>query len=97
MTAHNSGNASNSRNESNNRTANTLWTPEKAGMLAKVVKLECRKGNYSRDIVKIRDDSSSIMSSRTARQAVGKSATAEETATFSRDTTNSSMNSQPEH
>jgi hypothetical protein len=70
-------------------------------MLAKVVKLECRKGNCSRDIVKIRDDNSSIMnfigSRTTARHAVGKSATAEETATFSRDTSNSNMHSQTEH
>jgi len=35
MTAHNSRNTSNSRNKSNNRTANTVWTPLKAGMLAK--------------------------------------------------------------
>jgi hypothetical protein len=34
MTAH-SRNASNSRNESNNRTANTVWMPAKAGMLFK--------------------------------------------------------------
>jgi hypothetical protein len=31
-------NASNSRSESNNRTANTVWTPSEAGMLAKTVK-----------------------------------------------------------
>jgi hypothetical protein len=37
MTAHNSIKASNSRNESNNRTANTVWMPPKAGMLAKTV------------------------------------------------------------
>jgi hypothetical protein len=35
MTAHNSRKASNSRNESNNKTANM---PPKAGMLAKTVK-----------------------------------------------------------
>jgi hypothetical protein len=32
MTAHNS------RNESNDRTANTVWTPSEAGMFAKTVK-----------------------------------------------------------
>ncbi len=49
MTAHNCRDASNSRNESNNKTANTVATPEKAGMLAKVVKpaTACRKA-YSR-------------------------------------------------
>jgi hypothetical protein len=59
MTVHNSTNASNRWKDSNNRTANTLWTPAKAGMLAKVVKPACRVANYSRDTVKIRDDSSS--------------------------------------
>ena len=49
----------------------------KSGMLAKVLKLAiaCRKANYSRDTVKIKDDSSSrdnrnimdVISSRTAR------------------------------
>ncbi len=39
ITDHNSRKANNSRNESNNRTANTVWTPVKAGMLAKKVKL----------------------------------------------------------
>jgi hypothetical protein len=38
MTAHNSRKASKNRNESNNRTANTVWIPPKAGMLAKTVK-----------------------------------------------------------
>jgi hypothetical protein len=38
MTTHNRRNASNSRNESNNRTANTVWTPPKSGMLSKTVK-----------------------------------------------------------
>jgi hypothetical protein len=80
MTAHNNRKASNSRNESNNRIANTLWTPAKAGMFA-LVKPVCREANYSRDIVKIREDSirednrniMNVISSRTARQAVGKS------------------------
>jgi hypothetical protein len=44
-----------SRNESNIRAANTIWTPAKAEMLATA----CREANYSRDTVKIRDDSSS--------------------------------------
>ncbi len=34
MTAHNSRKARNSTNESNNRTANTVWAPAKAGMPA---------------------------------------------------------------
>jgi hypothetical protein len=38
MTAHNSRNASNRSNESNIRTTNTVWTPSKAGILAKTVK-----------------------------------------------------------
>jgi hypothetical protein len=42
--------AHNSRNESNNRIANTIWTPAKAVMLAKVVK---GRDNYRRDTVKI--------------------------------------------
>jgi hypothetical protein len=51
MTAHNSRNACNSRNESNNRIANTVWTPSKAGMLAKTVKpaTAWREANSSRD------------------------------------------------
>jgi hypothetical protein len=39
MTTHNSRNAINIRNDNNNRTANKLWTPPKAVMLAKTVKL----------------------------------------------------------
>jgi hypothetical protein len=107
MTAHNSRNASNSRNESNNRTANPIWTPAKAGMLTKVVKLAtaCRKTNYSRDTVKIKDDSSSrdsrnimdVISNRTSRTDNRMSATVEKTATFSKDTSNRSTNSQLEH
>ena len=51
MTAHNSRKASNNRNERNNRTANTVWTPPKAGMLAKTVKLATawREANSTRD------------------------------------------------
>jgi hypothetical protein len=51
MTAHNRGNRSNSRNESKNRTANTM--DARAGILAKVVKLATahREANYSRDTV----------------------------------------------
>ncbi len=46
MTAHNSRTASNSRNESN-----TVWTPPKAGMIAKTVKpaTSWREANSSRD------------------------------------------------
>ncbi len=44
MTAHNSGKTRNSRNESSNRTANTVWTPAKARMLAKVVNLQKHAG-----------------------------------------------------
>jgi hypothetical protein len=45
MTAHNS------RKASNNRIANTVWTPTKAGMLAKTVKpaTAWREANSSRD------------------------------------------------
>jgi hypothetical protein len=70
-------NASNSRNESNNRTINTVGVPAKAGMLAKVVKpaTACREANYSRDTIDIREDSRSrdnrhimnVNSRRTAR------------------------------
>jgi hypothetical protein len=75
IVAHNSRNACNSRNESNNRTAKTLWTPEKAGILAKLVKTACREANYNRDTIKIRDDNRSrdnrnimyVISIRTAR------------------------------
>jgi hypothetical protein len=51
MTTHNSRNASNSKNESNNRTANIVWTPPKAGMLAKTVKpaTAWREDNSARD------------------------------------------------
>jgi hypothetical protein len=47
MIGHNSRNASNSMNESNNRTANTVWTPPKT----KTVKLATawREANSSRD------------------------------------------------
>jgi hypothetical protein len=43
--------AHNSRNESNNRTANTVWMPSKAGMLAKTLKQATawREANSSRD------------------------------------------------
>jgi hypothetical protein len=59
MTTHNNRNASNSKNKSNNRTANTVWPPAYAGMLAKAVRpaTAFREANYSRDTVKIRDDS----------------------------------------
>ncbi len=45
MTVHNS------RNESNNRTANTVWMPPNAGMLAKTVKpaTAWKEANSSRD------------------------------------------------
>jgi hypothetical protein len=45
MTGHNS------RNKTNNRTANTVWTPSKAGIHAKTVKLATawREANSSRD------------------------------------------------
>jgi hypothetical protein len=38
MTAHKNRNTSNSMNESNSRTTNTIWTQPKAGILAKTVK-----------------------------------------------------------
>ncbi len=51
MTAHHSRKASNSRNESHNRTAETVWTPPKAGLLAKTVKpaTAWREASSSRD------------------------------------------------
>jgi hypothetical protein len=59
MTAHNS------RNESNNRTANTVWTQAKAGMYEYVLKpaTACREAYYSKDKRNIID----VNSSRTAR------------------------------
>jgi hypothetical protein len=47
LTAHSRRNAGNSRNECNNRAANTVWTPAKAGMLVKTVKPAtlCREVN----------------------------------------------------
>ncbi len=58
--SHNCRNASNISKESNNRTKNTVGTPEKFGRLAKVLKpaTASREANYSRDTVNIRDDSS---------------------------------------
>ncbi len=55
MTAHKSRNPSNSRNESNNMTANTVWAPPKAGMHAKTVKpaTAWREANSSRDNMNI--------------------------------------------
>jgi hypothetical protein len=50
MAAHNSRKARNSRNESYNRTANTVWTPAKAGMLAQTKPATAwREANSSRD------------------------------------------------
>ncbi len=50
MTAHNSRKARYSRNESNNRTANTVRTPAKAGMLAQTkLATAGRKANSSRN------------------------------------------------
>ncbi len=49
MITHNSRKASNSKNESNNRSANTVWTPPKAGMLAKTTATAWREANSSRD------------------------------------------------
>jgi hypothetical protein len=51
MTAHNSRNESHSRNVSNNRTANTVCTHSKAGMLVKTVKSATawREANSNRD------------------------------------------------
>jgi hypothetical protein len=62
--------ASNSRKASTagKRTTNTVWTPEKAGTLIKVVKPTTTSGeaNYSRNTINIRssrDNSASWMSS----------------------------------
>ncbi len=79
-------------------------TPAKAGMLAKVVKpaIACREVNYSRDTVKIRDDSSSrdnrnimgVICNRTSRTDCRKVSNSREQQPFSRDTSNNSRNSQ---
>jgi hypothetical protein len=47
---------SNSRNESNSRTANTVGTPTTAGMLAKVMKpaTACREDNNKIDTINMR-------------------------------------------
>jgi hypothetical protein len=98
-------NTRNSRNESNNRTVNTVGQP-KARMLAKVVKpaTACREANCSRDTIK---------SEMTAAGTIGtswmstpprppesdnirKSATSEKPATCSRDASNISRNLQLE-
>jgi hypothetical protein len=85
MTTHNS------RNESKNSTANTIWKLVKAGMLAKVVKLatECREANYTTPGTLLKSEM--IATAGTARtswmssaeglpeQAVGKSASVEKT------------------
>jgi hypothetical protein len=57
MTAHNSRKASNSRNESYNRTANKVWVPLKTGMLAKTAKSATAwsEPNSSRDNRNITD------------------------------------------
>jgi hypothetical protein len=50
MTAHNSRKARNSRDESNNRTANTVWTPAKARMPAQTEPATAvREANSSRN------------------------------------------------
>jgi hypothetical protein len=61
ITAHIS--SCNSRNKSSNRTAKTVGTPAKAGVLAKLVKspTACRGANYNKDIINIRDNSSSMI------------------------------------
>jgi hypothetical protein len=62
MTSHNSRDTINGRNESSNRTANTVGTPSKAGMLAKVVVVvgNSMQGSHlqQRDTINTRDDSS---------------------------------------
>jgi hypothetical protein len=64
------------------------------------------EANYSRDTIKIRDDSSSVENRKTSwmtsavgppEWTVGQSATVEKTAKLSRDTSNSSRNSQLKH
>jgi hypothetical protein len=83
MTAHNSRNASKSRNESDNRTANTVWMTAKAGMMLNSEMTAAAAGTTA----------SSWMSSAVEPPKQ----TAETGATFSRDTSNSSRNSQREH
>ncbi len=50
MTTHNSRNASNSRNESYNRTANKVWMPAKAGMLVNFRDDSSSDNSISRDL-----------------------------------------------
>ena len=90
MTAHNSRNVS-------NRTANTVGMPAKAGMLEKVAvpATTCREGNYSRDTAKAdtKGNHGCQQQQECLNQTIGKKAPVEKTATFSRDTSNSSRNS----
>jgi hypothetical protein len=51
-TAHNSRNG-NSWKESYNRAINTIWTPAKAEMLAKLPATACTEASYTRDTVKL--------------------------------------------
>jgi hypothetical protein len=82
VTAHNSRNASNSSNDSDNRTTNTVWMTAKAEMLLKS-EMTAAAGTTA----------SSWMSS-----AVGlPEQTVEKPATFSRDTSNNTRNSQRDH
>jgi hypothetical protein len=56
-TTHNNRNASNSKKESNYRTANLVGTPAKAGMLAKAVgNGHAGRPIYRRDTIIIKDD-----------------------------------------
>ncbi len=85
--AHNRRTASSIRNESNNRTASTVGTPAKAGMLAKLVKQQHAARPTTGGTLLYSEMSTAAGS---PDQKVGKSATGEKTATFSR-------NSQLEH
>jgi hypothetical protein len=88
--------ARNSRNESNNETAHTVGMPAKAGTLGKILKsaTACRKTNYTRDTIDIRDISLSWMSTAAEPpKLVGKSATVEKPAICNRDASNVRDNS----
>ncbi len=73
------------RNESNNRTMNTVGLSAKAGMLVKVVKPETayREANHSRDPINTRVDMDVNRSRATRISTVGRSATVEKPATCS--------------
>jgi hypothetical protein len=83
--------ARNSRNESNNRIANTMQTLEKVAKPATA----CREANYLRDVIKIRDATAAgiigtswMFTAPEPLESVGKSAAVEKPTTCMRDASN---------